>query len=87
MTRLNKKVTRHSDTTVRDGSKLRALVVTLYPGGLLGLRPAKTRREELVPLDFVYSFAVKLRVQNERALKLAARNAKRRWRRTIWQSG
>lgn len=76
-TALSKRVTRRSDSFIRDGSRSRPLVVTLYPGGTLGLRPAKTRREEVISLDAIYSVAVKMRVASERAAKIAARKARR----------
>lgn len=69
MTRLTKPVRRTSDATVRDGRKRRELVITLYPGGFMGLRMAKCRTEETIPLDTVYCLAVKLRVQSERKQK------------------
>lgn len=69
MTRLTKPVRRTSDATVRDGRKRRELVVTLYPGGFMGLRMAKCRTEETIPLDCVYSLAVKMRVQAQRKAK------------------
>lgn len=62
---------------IRDGSKLRALVVTIYPHGFLGLRPKGTRREEIVTLAHCWSLAVKQRVAHELADKKAARAARR----------
>lgn len=72
-TKLAKKVSRVSLDTVRDGSKRRALVITLYPTGDIGLRPQGTRREELYPLEAVYHAAVKARVAAARAAKVAAK--------------
>jgi hypothetical protein len=68
-TKLNKPVSRISNEQVRDGSKIRNLVVTLYPGGGIGLRPQGTRREEIYPLEAVYHTALKMRVAAERAAK------------------
>ena len=68
-TPLNKSVSRVSSERVRDGSKYRALVVTLYPSGDIGLRPQGTRREERYPLEAVYHIALKARVFNERKIK------------------
>ena len=73
MTHLQKPVRRTTDSTVRDCGKVRALVVTLYPNGTIGLRPQKTRREEIVTLDSVYSLAVKQRVAKERTERLKRR--------------
>lgn len=68
-TKLSKKVSRVSSNVIRDGSKMRALVVTLYPSGDIGLRPQGTRREERYPLEAVYHSAVKSRVMAERMAK------------------
>jgi hypothetical protein len=50
MTPLTRKVTRRSSETYRDRSKLRRIVITLYPTGFIGLRLEKTRQEETLPL-------------------------------------
>lgn len=76
-TALTKKVTRRTATTVRDGSKRRPLVVTIYPSGFFGLRLAKCRREETIDFESVYSIAVKQRVAFERAQKKAQRKGAR----------
>lgn len=76
MTALNKPVTRRSDATVRDGKRPRRIVVTLYPNGTLGLRPEKTRREEVVSLAAVWSIGVKQRVATERAASKTARKSR-----------
>jgi hypothetical protein len=73
MTMLTKPVKRQTETLVRDGAKRRNLVVTLYPGGVIGLRPSKTRREELLTLEAAYALAVRQRVAKERAEKKARR--------------
>jgi hypothetical protein len=69
MTPLTRKVTRRSHETWRDRSKLRRIVVTLYPTGVIGLRLEKTRREETLPLTHAYALAVRARVAFERAQK------------------
>ncbi len=76
MTPLSKRVTRKSSALVRDGGRSRQLVVTMYPGDLLGLRPERTRREELIPLTAIYSLAVKMRVAQQRADRKAKRGAR-----------
>ena len=73
MTFLHKPVTRRTDNEIRDGAKRRRLVVTIYPGGVIGLRPEKTRREELLSVESAYSLAVKQRVAKERADKAATK--------------
>ena len=76
-TTLNKPVRRKSRETIRDAGRTYALVVTLYPNGLLGLRPERTRREELIPLAAVWFSAVKMRVAAEVAAKRAKRGDSR----------
>jgi hypothetical protein len=56
-----------SDATIRDRGKLRPLVVTLYPNGMIGLRPLGLRREETLDVDTAWQFAVRVRVASERA--------------------
>lgn len=73
-TKLNKEVSRVSNETIRDGGKTRNLVITLYPNGMIGLRPQGTRREETYPLEAVYFAAVKARVA---AIRTAKRKAKK----------
>lgn len=79
MTDLKKKVSRRDDgAIVRDRGKLRRLIVTLYPGGTIGLRPEKTRKEEIISFAGVYHAAVKARVMKEQAEKReAAKKAKK----------
>lgn len=69
MTPLDKPVSRKSYTVVRDRGRVRELVVTLYPNGTLGLRPLKTRQEEVLTLESCYHLAVRQRVAKEQAEK------------------
>ena len=69
-TKLSKSVSRVSNELVRDGSKYRNLVVTIYPSGDIGLRPQGTRREERYPLEAIYHIALKARVLAERKAKV-----------------
>jgi hypothetical protein len=69
MTPLTRKVTRRSSETYRDRSKLRRIVVTLYPSGVIGLRLEKTRQEETLSLSAAYEMAVRARVAFDRAQK------------------
>ena len=78
MTPLHTKVIRKTEVTVRDGGKLRDLIVTIYPGGTLGLRPWMTRREEFISPAACYDNAVKNRVLKERRLKLEAKKARKK---------
>lgn len=74
-TTLKKPVTRRTgeNVTVRDRSKWRKIVVTLYPAGFIGLRLEKTRREETITLEAVYERAIMSRVARERMEKLNAK--------------
>lgn len=76
MTDLTKPVRRRTDSTIRDAGKPRRIVITLYPGDTLGLRPEKTRREEFISLTTVYEYAIKPRVRKEQAER-RARKGKR----------
>jgi len=69
MTPLTRKVTRRSSETYRDRSKMRRIVITLYPTGIIGLRLEKTRQEEMLSLRLAYETAVRTRVAFERARK------------------
>lgn len=66
MTKITKPVTRMSDALIRDGGKLRRLVVTIFPNDTLGIRPEKTRRGERISLEAVYGMAVKIRIRDEK---------------------
>jgi hypothetical protein len=66
VTPLARKITRRSAETYRDRSKLRRIVITLYPAGMIGLRLEKTRREETLALSLAYETAVRARVAFER---------------------
>lgn len=72
-TPLTKKVKRRTLAPHRG----RRLVVTLYPGDLIGIREERRRQEEIISLAAVSDFAVKLRVANERWQREQARRAKR----------
>jgi hypothetical protein len=76
MTLLHKPISRETSELVR-ARGARPLIVTLYPGDQIGLRPKGTRREERTTLAAVYSLAIKQRITRERADKVAARKARR----------
>jgi uncharacterized protein YcfJ len=79
MTDLKKKVTRRDDVSlVRDRGKLRRVIVTLYPGGTIGFRLEKTRKEEIITVAGAYHQAVKARVMKEQAEKRTAKAAKKK---------
>lgn len=83
-TKLTKKVTRISlNDEIRDRSKRRPLIVTIYPGtpetgGYIGLRMQGTRQQEIMLLDDVYHKAIRGRVFREKMEKAKARKAKKR---------
>lgn len=63
MTPLSRPVARKSSGMHRG----RQLVVTLYPGDVIGVRHLRTRREYHLSLAAVYDMAVKATVLRERA--------------------
>ncbi|MFZ1104125.1 MAG: hypothetical protein WAN86_15000 [Hyphomicrobiaceae bacterium] len=69
MTPLTCKVVCRSSETWRDRSRMRRIVITLYPTGVIGLRLEKTRTEETLPLRLACETAVRARVAFERAQK------------------
>lgn len=74
---VRKAIPRRVADMVRDGGKLRRLIVIVYPNGTIGLRPERTRREELVSAGGVWQRAVRDRVMAEKFAKQKARKAKK----------
>lgn len=74
---IRKAIPRRVADMVRDGGRLRRLVITVYPNGAIGLRPERTRREEIVSAGGIWQRAVKDRVMAERAAKIKARKERR----------
>jgi hypothetical protein len=56
--------------------KSRAIVVTLYPAGYMGLRLEGTRREETLPIEVAWGRAVKMRLAAEATDRLKKKAAK-----------
>lgn len=79
-TALHKPVRRRTRELRREGGKLRAVIVTLYPAGHIGLRLHGTRREETIPIQAVYERAVKMRLALEQAEKRTRRATRKRKR-------
>jgi len=77
MTPLKKSVRRMTSVIVRDRGKNRQIVVTLHPPGVIGLRLAGTRTEEILGVDQAWSIAVKQRIAKERRDKFAEQKRKR----------
>lgn len=72
MTIISKPVTRRSGGgagVVRVSGKVRDLVVTLHPNGLMTLRPLGTRQRETIGLIACYNLAIKMRVREQKALQ------------------
>jgi hypothetical protein len=76
-TTLSKPVKRRSNEVRRDRGKYRAIIVTLYPAGYIGLRLQGTRREETIPIEAAYERAVKMRLALEKAERKKKREAQR----------
>jgi hypothetical protein len=74
---VKKAIPRRVADLVRDGGRLRRLVVTVYPNGTIGLRPERTRREEVVSAGGIWQRAVRDRVVAERQAKIKARKERR----------
>ena len=67
MTPLKKPVGRRSEELYRDRSQYRRIVVTLYPGGFIGLGLEKCRREKTLSIRAAYETAAQTRVMREPA--------------------
>lgn len=54
---------------INDGGKQKQLVITVYPEGTIGLRPAGTRkdREEIINAVSAYETAIRQRVARDHA--------------------
>lgn len=62
-TSLNRPVVRKTTTPHRG----RRMVITLYPGDVVGVRHERARKEYQIPLAWVYDMAVKAEVQRQKA--------------------
>jgi hypothetical protein len=60
-TTLHKPIKRKTHERRYERGKSRAIVVTLYPAGYMGLRLEGTRREETLPIEVAWEYAVKMR--------------------------
>jgi hypothetical protein len=58
MTPLKKIVRRRSEEYIRNRSQFRRLIVTIYPGGYIGIRLEKCRTEETITIKAVWERAV-----------------------------
>lgn len=64
---IKKAVRRKTCDTVRNGGPARALIVTLYPGDIIGLRELgrSKKSEECIALSSVYFYAIRCRVAKQ----------------------
>ena len=69
-TLLRKPVRRKTHEQRYEKGKRRAIIVTLYPSGYMGLRLEGTRREETLPIEVAWERAVKTRLAAEATEKL-----------------
>ena len=67
--------TKRTDARLRDGSKTRRIVVTVYPAGMIGLRLEHCRQEELLDVAAAFHRAIKERKAAERVAKKKARKS------------
>ena len=81
MTKLNRPVKRTTDV----GRE--TLVVTLYPGAVLGLRRCRTRKEYTISLQTCYSLAILQEQDRLKAERAKARGRKFRANRGLLKGG
>jgi hypothetical protein len=79
MTTLNRNLSREVPTIVRDGSRVRPIIVELVAGDpSLYLRQKGTRRHYALPYEVAYHLAVKLEVDRCRREKAGQKKLRRR---------
>ena len=78
MTRLHKAVKRTVALVPRGGGSRLEVVVTLYPGGVIGLRDKGRRKEYTLPLSTVYYLAAEAEARKIIADRKAKRAEKRK---------
>jgi len=77
MTTLHKPVKRSVQLIPKGGGSRLEVVVTLYPGGVIGLRDKGRRKEYTLPLSTVYYLAAEAEARRIMAERKAARKEKR----------
>jgi hypothetical protein len=78
MTMLKRKLTRETSATIFESGRHRAVMVSLDPPYLIGLRLKGTRRTFYLPVDRAYLAAVKAHVAAEAREKSLRRKKARR---------
>jgi hypothetical protein len=73
MTDLTKPIRRIARNAVSTHGLSADLVVTLYPGGILGLREPRRRQEWTIPLEAVLTLAIQRDADAQRAAKRITR--------------
>ena len=68
-TTAHKPVRRRLLQQIRDKSKYRNPIVTIYPGGYIGIRLQGCRREETYPVESIYERAIRARLAVEKMEK------------------
>lgn len=74
MTKLHKRVERETDAKGWRGK--RNLIVAFLPGDLIELREKGTRKRWTIPIEAVYSLAVKAEVASQKRARAEARKKK-----------
>ena len=84
MTTLNRNLSREVPTIVRDGGRLRPIIVELVAGDpSLYLRQKGTRRHYALPYEVAYHLAVKLEVDRRRLEKKTKKAMSTRFPQTL----
>lgn len=76
MTDLTKPIRRVARGVIRTHGLRPSIVITLYPGGVIGLREFGRRREYQVPAEAVLTLAITREAERIRREKRAARKRK-----------
>ena len=66
MTKVKKTLSRETDGRVREQGKMRAIIVSLEPGGLIGFRAKGTRRTYHLAVEGCFDLAVKKQVSMQK---------------------
>lgn len=84
MTTIKKELSRITDAVVFEKGKSREVIVSLLPGGTIGLRLKGTKRKLFVPVVKIFWYALRqeaMRLQLEKARERKERkHAKKNWR-------
>jgi hypothetical protein len=73
MTKATKPVSRETDGHIREQGKLRPIIVSIEPGGIISFRAKGCRRSYAMTVEGCYDLAVKKSLDQERAMKRRAK--------------